>query len=373
MAEDRAPALSLILCARNDEYMGDSVWRLQTALCHAARELVRLGRSHQAEILVADWGSDVPLSETVRLTPEAKAIVSFLFIPRDTAVALQKDSPFAEVLALNAAARRSRGDFIGRVDQDTLVGRRFLQTFFELYDETRSLEARLEKSLLFSNLRMVPYRLAVACPPTRVVDWIVERYGKHFAPAEPVPPIPFYAGAVGICMMHRSLWFECGGYDERMIYMNAMETNLARRLLLKYEAVNLGAMVCQDFYHLEHYHPRTVRRTSTHRKVNAHLPFSQPDTLNPNGEEWGLTQFTFEISRSSARVFATSERSMLREFLAFGPNLVSIMAKMLGDYVYLGGKKWTNRAVKVRHAVRGKPLQRWPSELRARWVARSRA
>jgi hypothetical protein len=35
--------------------------------------------------------------------------VSFLQIPPETARALQKESPFPEVLALNAAARRARG------------------------------------------------------------------------------------------------------------------------------------------------------------------------------------------------------------------------------------------------------------------------
>jgi hypothetical protein len=138
----KGPVLSLILCSRNDEYMGNSRWRLETTLNYVADQVEALGRTKDVEVLVADWGSDIPLRDVLRLTPAAAGIVSFMLIPPEIARALQKDSPFPEVLALNAAARRARGAYIGRIDQDTLVGRRFLEAFFDLYDgERKELEA----------------------------------------------------------------------------------------------------------------------------------------------------------------------------------------------------------------------------------------
>src|SRR5262249_49549919 len=119
--------LSLILCSRNDEYMGNSRWRLETTLNSLGERIHRLGRSADVEVLVADWGSDVPLADAMTLEPAAAAIVSFVTIPPGVARARQGDSPFPEVLALNAAARRARGDYIGRIDQDTLVGDWFLK------------------------------------------------------------------------------------------------------------------------------------------------------------------------------------------------------------------------------------------------------
>ena len=102
------------------------------------------------------------LQEVLQLTPAAAKITSFLLIPPDVARPLQKDSPFAEVLALNAAARRARGAYVGRIDQDTLVGRRFLEVFFGLHDGRQKLEVPLDRALLFSNVRMVPYRFGCA-------------------------------------------------------------------------------------------------------------------------------------------------------------------------------------------------------------------
>ena len=112
MGEKKNPALSLILCSRNDNYMGNSRWRLETTLNYVADQVEALGRTKDAEILVADWGSDIPLRDVLRLTPAAAQIVSFILIPPELARALQKDSPFPEVLALNAAARRARGLYI---------------------------------------------------------------------------------------------------------------------------------------------------------------------------------------------------------------------------------------------------------------------
>src|SRR5207344_1244533 len=99
------------------------------------------------EVLVTDWGSDVPLREAVGLTPAAAGVVSFVTVPPTLAVALQGDSPFPEVLALNAAARRARGRYIGRIDQDTLVGERFLRWFFETVER----EPPPEHTLFFAN------------------------------------------------------------------------------------------------------------------------------------------------------------------------------------------------------------------------------
>lgn len=123
------PILSLVLCSRNDEYMGNSLWRLRTVLEYTASKISVLGQSGEVEILVTDWGSDKPLRDVLDLSPDAAKLVSFVHVPGNVAERLQKDSPFAEVIALNAAARRARGRYIGRIDQDTLVGEGFLRTF----------------------------------------------------------------------------------------------------------------------------------------------------------------------------------------------------------------------------------------------------
>src|SRR6185503_10669251 len=148
--------LSLILCSRNDEYMGNSRWRLETALNSLGHRLRALGYARDVEVLVADWGSDVPLSDVLTLEPAAAEVVTFITVPPDVARAREGDSPFPEVLALNAAARRARGEYIGRIDQDTIVGARFLRWFF---DRDAARTEQRATTLWFANRRDIPFRL----------------------------------------------------------------------------------------------------------------------------------------------------------------------------------------------------------------------
>jgi hypothetical protein len=368
----RRPALSLILCSRNDQYMGNSRWRLTTALNYVAKNIQELGREDDVEVLVADWGSEIPLREVVQLSPAAARLVSFIVIPPEIARSLQKDSPFAEVLALNAAARRARGEYIGRVDQDTLVGKHFFEVFFELYEGRQQLEIPLNSTLLFSNVRMIPYRFAVRCPSLPVVARFVGLFGRLVPRENSRSHSPFYFAGVGIWLLHRDLWSECGGYDERMIYMNAMETNMIIRLMKKYQMVNLGKLTDYDFYHLEHYQPWVIRKTSTHRKVNPHLPFSQPDALHPNGESWGLREYPLQVAAAKSSPDGTTLRNSAFQLLSFIVVMLRVEPLIILDTVGLSAKRtyetWRHRAVLAWGAVYGMPILSWPRLLKKLWT-----
>src|SRR6266571_4324148 len=155
--QPKAPVLSLILCSRNDRYMGNSIWRLETTLNYVAKRVHELGREADVEVLIADWGSEIQLKDVLHLTMAASKIVSFVRIPPEIARHLQKDSPFPEVLALNAVARRAQGEYVVRIDQDTLVGRPRFKTFFDPYDRRTQFDLQIKSVLLMWNLSMVTY------------------------------------------------------------------------------------------------------------------------------------------------------------------------------------------------------------------------
>jgi hypothetical protein len=368
------PSLSLILCSRNDEYMGNSRWRLQTSLNYVAQQASALGREAAIEVLVADWGSEVPLREVLKLAPAAARMTSFIWVPPAIARPLQRDSPFPEVLALNAAARRANGDYIGRIDQDTLVGKRFLDSFFEMHDGRHRLPLPFMRALLFSNVRVIPYRFAVRCPDLALVDRFVRWFGSSLPLENARSRETFYADAVGIWLLHRDLWNECGGYDERMIYMNAMETNMVLRLQMKYQVVDLGRIVRHDFFHLEHYHPWMVRKSSIHRKVNAHLPFSQPDALNASGNGWGLARCPLEALPAKRESLTSSIEG--HGAWTGAPKLVLAMIpvglQMIGDWFIVSLRRghaiWTRRVKLACRAVQGQRLVTWPRLLGELWA-----
>jgi hypothetical protein len=91
---------------------------------------------------------------------------------------------------LNAAALRASGEYIGRIDQDTLVGRRFFETFFRLREKQRLL-APLDSVVMISNRRSIPYRFAVRCPSL----WIVDRYTTKPETRDPMRELVLGGGA----------------------------------------------------------------------------------------------------------------------------------------------------------------------------------
>ena len=349
--------------------MGNSRWRLETALNYAGRRVEEIGREPDVEILIADWGSEIPLREELRLCPAAARIVSFVWIPPDTARELQQDSPFPEVLALNAAARRAGGQYIGRIDQDTLIGQRFFDTFFDFHAGTRKLEVPINEALLFANQRMVPYRFTVRSPALPAVELFIRSFGRKLK-IELTPRRCFYNHGVGIWLVHRNLWNECGGYDERMLYMNSMETNMVARLMQKYTMVDLGRIVNYDFYHLEHYHPLEPRQSSTHRRVND-PSFRSPTCLHPNSEDWGLIRYPFEsqpYSGSPTKVYG--ERAHVQEWLRFLVLSLLTGIEVASDRVVAALRRsvWRRRARLAWDTVAAQPLRCWPGLLMDLWI-----
>ena len=94
--------LSLILCSRNDSYMGNSRWRLETSINLALLNAKKAGFLDKLQIVVSDWGSEIPLRDVLQLVPEAEKRVKFVHTPQQIADVEQKDSKFPEVIALNA-------------------------------------------------------------------------------------------------------------------------------------------------------------------------------------------------------------------------------------------------------------------------------
>jgi hypothetical protein len=376
--------LSLVLCSRNDRYQGNSLWRLQTALNYAAQGVYELGRLKDVEVLVADWGSAIPLRDVLELTPAAADIVSFVHVPPDIARVVQKDSPFPEVLALNTVVRRARGEYIGRIDQDTLVGKRFLERFFWLHEKPRLL-APLESSVLLSNRRRIPYRFAVRCPSFWVTDRFLRCFGRLLPLMEPPPPHLYYQSYIGILLFHRDLWHACGGYDERFIYMDFMEFDIILRLTRKFHFVNLGELVDHDFYHLDHGHPMEPWSASRGRKANPVRDLDNPpETFKPNTDRWGLVDYELPPLPALRGVGAPLEsHGLLLNWMGFALLTLLSGAQIAWDNVvitiWMSARRllltwldtWRWRLRVAYETITGEPVLAWPRLLFERWNRKS--
>lgn len=242
-------SISFILCSKNDDYEGDALNRLQQSLIHN----LEITKNIDREFIIADWGSDIPLESVIHIPDNFKDYVKWVYIPKN--ITDKYDSPFVEVLSLNAAARRSSKKFIARLDQDILIGNRLA----ELAASNRFSESEF----YFSNRRDFKKHQTVVCDPAEVE---LSLFGS-----------PYWHFAVGILMLPKNLWFNVKGYNESMIYYCHMEHDFIARCMQKSHLVNLGEETNFDFYHI--YHDRAQGKS---KKLNREgMPFI-------NDDNWGL-------------------------------------------------------------------------------------
>ncbi len=300
--------LSYILVSRNDEYCGDSVGRLTTTLNHLGETLARHGKTEQSEVVLVDWASPhKPLKDVLVLESSVKAIIKIVTVPKQIAAAYQRDSPFSEVHAMNTGFRHMSGRYFGRIDQDTLVGNRFIQWF---YDEFEVVDYGFEwPKAAFSGRRNLDaaqskrYRDYVFCNDTSKTVAICHP-NFHFSRVTPSGKMmPFYGGAVGILLVEGGVYEAEKGFNERLVYMNSMDVEFMNRLAIRYPLYNLSLKLDADFYHL--YHERAdgasgdftqpyVERDGA-RKTNSQS-IRESVVPNDNDEYWGLIREDLEVA-----------------------------------------------------------------------------
>jgi len=279
--------------------MGNSLWRLETSINLTILHAKESNFINNLEIIVSDWGSKVPLCEDLSLLPEATGRVKFIHIPEAIALHEQKDSKFPEVIALNTAARRTKGEYIGRIDNDTIIGPNFFRKFLRLYQNNPNNCLDISNSFLFVERKSVPYRISrLSLKPTLIKHFVnlfsnflkiesATEWGRHF-----------WWSPVGIMMFHRQIWEDTRGYDEKLIYWGWMEGDLALRLEKKHRIIEFSKFVGYDFYHLEHYSNLTdyKDRNGPATSIKKNIPKLKGLHYQVNSEQWGLYKYDLTIS-----------------------------------------------------------------------------
>lgn len=332
------PLLTLVLCSRNDRYHGNPIWRLQTALNYLARGVAELNLSEQVEVIVTDWGSDIPLRQVVALSDEAHSITRFLYVPPTIAKEEQQDSVFPEVLANNAAIRRARGRFIGRIDQDTLVDKNFLLEFQQAVQESPS---ELENSIFFVSRRSIPRKLTLRSPGLDEVAQFLEQF-KNRLPEEGRGRDPWFDAPVGVIILHRQQWNETQGYDERLLHWGFMETELVMRLADSCPVVDLNGRFGCPFYHLRHA-DRHIGITD--RRKNPRRPLDPA----PARDNWGLGQYDLEFSVGEAHAAARAADTLGRWQLLF-----RYLPSLCGEWCWEKALAWSRPVARALHRPPGR-------------------
>ncbi|MDZ4063248.1 MAG: hypothetical protein U1E22_01135 [Coriobacteriia bacterium] len=286
------PLLSVFLGCRNDDYMSGSTHRLCVSLDSMAAAFESLGMLDALEILICDWGSDVPLCESGKmdLSDRATRVTKFIVVPPDFARTHSSDSPWPEPLIRNTCIRRASGRYLVSSNGDILFTPKLAIAVNEvLHLASESQTAFDREPFLYCSRRDIPYEIASQNLPAADFATLVSDEDTTLAWVfEPVPPN--LMGPIGdFQLMARDRWMDMRGFDERLLYWGWMDIDLALRATLCCTLLDLSE-VGAEMYHLEHY-PAGDRTTT--RRTNPQV--RNPYRVNLGNPDWGFDSQDFPI------------------------------------------------------------------------------
>lgn len=254
--------MSIIAASKNDtwEQNSDGTNRPIDRLSRMLEWTIpRMGQDD--ELVIVDFGSIERLEESL-----PRSLISFdrlriAYVPPERAAAC--GGAFSEPHALNFGARLARGQWVARIDQDTLIG----DTFFRWMDR----DGLRPGEFAFANRRDM-------------------REGQRDpSPDDPVTYPPsgpqFYRWHVGVLMVERERWHRLRGMDETNVWLNHMEHEWISRLSRSTFLFNLGLLLSCPFHHQNHPLHGHASRPNNRMLTNAELA-TLPDVAND--ESWGM-------------------------------------------------------------------------------------
>lgn len=265
------------MVARNDNYQGDYRYRLKMCLNFLVKGLTAIGRERDVEIIVCDWGSEVPLHRELALHPAARGLVRFLVVPRELAVERQGQANFGYPIGFNAAVRRARGEFIFELTADILLMPAALHSLLSVLDGTFP-EIPYREAFLPVLRRQLPMCQVRRQPSQREV----EEYLQRNLALLPTDMMGCGYGFACVGVMHRDLWHASRGLNESMLYWGWVDIDQALRITQRYPIIELANFGVTGV-HLEHFDKNNQMMAS--RKENP--PMDTP-AFEANDEQWGM-------------------------------------------------------------------------------------
>lgn len=287
--------LSICAMGRDDDYDPDFKYRLTTTLNYISRNLLQLGRLNDVEILVTDWGSEVPLAESLVLSPQAAEICRFIYVPPAVIRSLQDGKEdFHISMAANAGIRRAQGEFILISAGDTLIPRHALEMILRILEDSLglSLSIRAKETLFLCPRYQIPWQFVVRQPGLEAWDRYLLLSGSELK-YEDYSLLAIGSGAGGF-LMHRDLWQEARGLDEQLGGWGFQDIDLGLRVSQRYPWLGLSS-VGVNLYHMGH--APGGRRVDAVANPN---PMRYNWNVEVNSEGWGLAEYQFQEQRSGA-------------------------------------------------------------------------
>ena len=278
--------LSICMVGRNDDYGGNFRYRLGTALNHMAKNIGELNLFGLIEVVVTDWNSEHKLGDALTLSPEARQLVRFVYVPPEIAKPLNRaDKDFNINLACNVAMRRAEGRFIMCMGGDILFSQASLKNLMDLLQGKTKAPIDIDRSLLLIHRKFIPWQFVANEPGIEALDDFLFYNSWKFR-------IEIFDSGLnsgmGAFLMNRRILHECRGVDEGLGKWGWSDIELGLRINQRYPSAVLTHLGIYS-YELD---VKTESRTQNSQDSN---PQVISKSFESNTPDWGMANIELEI------------------------------------------------------------------------------
>ena len=297
--------ITFSIVARNDNYMPDFLYRINTTINYLCKEIYDIKKSDEFEIIIVDWASKSPLHETIDLDTEYKDIVSFIYVSENDL----KDSPFdskniASSYAHNLAIRRASGKYIFTTSADTFLNANSLLALYNICSEKISTTFNSDKAYLTIGRKHIPWEIITHQPSRSFLKNYLERKGHELRNDYRYLK---WGGGAGFIGMHRDIWELNQGLDEGQLYYGGNDVEIFLKTINYYEHIELSNLgICS--FHMEH--PPELRTSNSKYNGKNYDYFTSNRRDNNN---WGQANKKFELIKAKGIFFKSLEGDSFRK------------------------------------------------------------
>ncbi len=288
------PFISFCMAGRDDGYTPDFRYRLKTTLEFLAAAIEGAGCQGEVDVVIADWGGEIPLSKCVHLNASACKIVRFVRISRKQMLEMQDGSDhFSTAQAFNVSLRRATGVYKILCGTDILIPSHSLANIFRALKSEKLVNGvRPDKALSMCSRKKIPWDVVRHQPSA--AEWMEFIAENEWMLKKDLFIDYGFFGGLSLFGMHSSLWDEFRGIREDMRHWGWHDVELALRVSNIYPWIELSGFGV-EIYDLGH-QPGGDKRTES---IKAPNKWDISPTGHVNPEDWGMGDKVFDIVRPS--------------------------------------------------------------------------
>ncbi len=283
--------ISFVLCGRNDNFLGDFKYRITTTINCLCRNINKIGRLKDIEVIIVDWNSEIPLAQEIYIDKEISEVCKFIYVPPEIASKFNPDNgTFTHSAAMNVGISRAEGEFVLWMSGETLFSEPSLYNLFLLLDKKNNSTFDLYKTAMYISRKDIPWQIIEKKLCLSELERYLQLHGKSLPVQIGFPSI--HAG-VGATLMNKSIWEKAQGFNENFKTWGGNDVNLGLRINQSYPSFDL------DYFGINVYEMRERPELKQAIIAAANIPEIMPISIETGNLNWGLKNYTLEIQRAN--------------------------------------------------------------------------